>query len=47
MGVLGSLVGGFVFGLVGLSAYGRLGRLLVAFIGAVVLLAILNWLVRK
>ena len=47
VGVLGSLVGGYLFGLVGLSAYGTLGSLLTAFIGAVVLLAIINWIARK
>ncbi len=47
MGVLGAVVGGFVFGLIGLSAYGRLGRLLMAFVGALVLLAIMNWVVKK
>jgi uncharacterized membrane protein YeaQ/YmgE (transglycosylase-associated protein family) len=47
VGVLGSLVGGFLFGLIGLSAYGRLARLLMAFVGAMVLLAIMNWVFRK
>jgi uncharacterized membrane protein YeaQ/YmgE (transglycosylase-associated protein family) len=47
VGVLGSLVGGFLFGLIGLSAYGRLARLLMAFVGAVALLAIMSWVVKK
>ncbi|MGH9813696.1 MAG: GlsB/YeaQ/YmgE family stress response membrane protein [Candidatus Acidiferrales bacterium] len=47
VGVLGSLVGGYLFRLVGLSAYGTLGSLLTAFIGAVVLLAIINWIAKK
>ncbi|MGH9787232.1 MAG: GlsB/YeaQ/YmgE family stress response membrane protein [Candidatus Acidiferrales bacterium] len=31
----------------GLAAYGTLGSLLTSFIGAVVLLAIINWIARK
>ncbi len=42
VGIVGSLVGSFLFGLFGLGAYGLLGRLIVAVVGAIVLL----WLIR-
>jgi len=44
VGILGSLVGGFLFRIFGLSAYGLLGYLLMAFLGAVVLLGLVRWL---
>jgi uncharacterized membrane protein YeaQ/YmgE (transglycosylase-associated protein family) len=42
LGVAGSLLGSVIFGLLGLGAYTLLGRLVVAVVGAIVLL----WLVR-
>ncbi len=42
VGVVGSLLGSLIFGLLGLGAYTLLGRLVVAVVGAVVLL----WLIR-
>lgn len=42
VGAIGGLIGGFLFGLLGIAAGGLLGRLVVATVGAVVLL----WLVR-
>ena len=42
VGVLGSLLGNFIFGLVGLGAYGLFGRLIVSVVGAIVLV----WLIR-
>lgn len=42
VGIVGSILGGWLFSLVGLAAYGLIGRLFTAFIGAVILL----WLVR-
>ncbi len=42
VGVVGALVGNFVFGLLGLSAYSLIGRFVVAVAGAVILL----WLIR-
>lgn len=42
VGIIGSILGGWLFSLVGLVAYGLIGRLFTAFIGAVILL----WLVR-
>lgn len=42
VGIVGSLLGSFIFGLVGLGAYSLLGRLVVSVAGAIVLL----WLIR-
>lgn len=42
VGIIGSILGGWLFGLVGLVAYGLIGRLFTAFIGACILL----WVVR-
>jgi len=39
MGVIGSILGGFLFGLFGLSADGALGSLVTATVGAIVLIA--------
>jgi uncharacterized membrane protein YeaQ/YmgE (transglycosylase-associated protein family) len=46
VGVLGSLLGGFLFGLLGFGAYGLIARLLMAVVGAVVLLFLIR-LVRR
>jgi uncharacterized membrane protein YeaQ/YmgE (transglycosylase-associated protein family) len=43
LGLVGSVVGGFVFGLLGLHAYGIIGQLVIATAGAVMLV----WLVRR
>ena len=42
VGCVGAVLGGFLFGLLGLQAGGLLGSLVVAFVGAVVLLAIVG-----
>ena len=42
IGIIGALIGGWVFGLRGLSAGGLIGSIIVAFVGACILL----WLVR-
>jgi uncharacterized membrane protein YeaQ/YmgE (transglycosylase-associated protein family) len=42
VGVIGALVGGFLFGVLGIQAGGLLGSLIMATVGAVVLI----WLVR-
>jgi uncharacterized membrane protein YeaQ/YmgE (transglycosylase-associated protein family) len=42
VGVVGAVVGGFLFQLFGLSAYGLIGNLVVATVGAVVLLALIR-----
>jgi uncharacterized membrane protein YeaQ/YmgE (transglycosylase-associated protein family) len=41
VGVLGAIVGGFVFPLVGIGAKGLLGKIVLATLGAVLLLAAL------
>ncbi|MBM3953007.1 MAG: GlsB/YeaQ/YmgE family stress response membrane protein [Planctomycetes bacterium] len=38
MGVIGSILGGFLFGLLGLSADGALGSFVTATVGAIVLI---------
>jgi uncharacterized membrane protein YeaQ/YmgE (transglycosylase-associated protein family) len=43
LGLVGSVVGGFVFGLLGLHAYGLVGQLVIATAGAVMLV----YLVRR
>src|SRR5205809_6601916 len=43
LGILGGIVGGFVFGLLGLHAGGTIGQIIVAFVGAVILV----WIARK
>ena len=43
LGLVGALVGGFVFGLLGLQGYGLVGQLVIATAGAVILI----WLVRR
>jgi uncharacterized membrane protein YeaQ/YmgE (transglycosylase-associated protein family) len=43
LGMVGSVVGGFVFGLLGLYGYGIVGQLVIATAGAVILI----WLVRR
>jgi len=46
VGVIGSLLGGWLFGLLGLWAGGLLGRLIVAVVGAIVLLYLLRLIKR-
>ena len=43
LGLIGAVVGGFVFGLLGLHSYGLVGQLVIATAGAVMLI----WLVRR
>ena len=47
MGVIGSLLGGFLFGLLGLSADGAIGSLVTATVGAIVLIAGLRMINRS
>ena len=42
VGIVGSVLGGWIFTLLGLAAYGLLGRLVMATVGAVVLLLIVR-----
>ncbi|MCD7917961.1 MAG: GlsB/YeaQ/YmgE family stress response membrane protein [Clostridiales bacterium] len=44
VGVIGAGVGSFLFSLVGISAYSWIGQLLVAIVGACVLLWLVNYL---
>jgi uncharacterized membrane protein YeaQ/YmgE (transglycosylase-associated protein family) len=46
MGVIGSIVGGFLFGLLGLAATSLVGSLVTATVGAIVLIAGL-WLINR
>lgn len=46
IGVIGAVIGGFVFGLLGLSASGLLGSLITATVGAVLLLFLLRLVAR-
>lgn len=48
LGLIGGVVGGWVFSLLGISAGGGIwGQLVVAVIGAVILIAIYNAIARK
>ena len=40
LGLIGGLVGGWVFSLLGLAAYGIIGELIVATVGAVILIVL-------
>ncbi len=42
VGIVGSFIGHWLFGILGLAAYGTLGRLLVAVVGAMALIWILK-----
>lgn len=46
VGVIGALLGGFLFGLLGIHAGGLLGNLVMATIGAIVLLWLLRFIKR-
>lgn len=47
IGVIGALVGGFLFRIFGLAATGLVGQIVVATVGAVVLLMALSYIKRK
>jgi uncharacterized membrane protein YeaQ/YmgE (transglycosylase-associated protein family) len=44
IGVIGAFLGGWLFGLLGIAAYGLVGSLVTAFVGAVVLILLLRTL---
>jgi len=46
MGLLGGLVGGWLFRLLGVAPAGHVGEIVVAFIGGVVLVAVVRFLRR-
>lgn len=47
VGVIGAVLGGFIFSLLGVAATSRLGNLISAFVGAVVLLVAIGFVKRK
>ncbi len=47
IGMVGSFIGGWVFGLFGLEAAGFLGEIIAALVGAVLLLLAINFFKRK
>ena len=42
VGIIGALLGGWLFGLIGIHAGGLIGSIITAFVGAVVLIALLR-----
>ena len=42
VGIIGSVLGQWLFGLIGIGAFGPLGRFILAVIGAMILIAILK-----
>ena len=42
VGIAGSFIGGYIFSIFGLEAGGLIGQIIAAFIGAVVLLLVIN-----
>jgi uncharacterized membrane protein YeaQ/YmgE (transglycosylase-associated protein family) len=46
VGIVGSVLGGWIFTLLGLAAYGLIGQLVMAVIGAVVLLLLVRAIKR-
>jgi uncharacterized membrane protein YeaQ/YmgE (transglycosylase-associated protein family) len=46
VGVIGAILGGWLFGLLGIAAVGLLGQLIVATAGAILLLLLLRFLKR-
>lgn len=47
IGVVGSFIGGWIFSLLGIAAGGFIGQIIAAFVGAVVLLLVINLFKRK
>jgi uncharacterized membrane protein YeaQ/YmgE (transglycosylase-associated protein family) len=47
VGIIGSIVGTFLFDLIGFHAVGGLASLIVSVVGACVLLMVVNWLARR
>jgi uncharacterized membrane protein YeaQ/YmgE (transglycosylase-associated protein family) len=46
LGIVGSVLGGWIFTLLGLGAYGLIGQLIMAVVGAVILLLIIRAIKR-
>ena len=47
LGIAGAVAGGFLFGILGFGAHGLLAKILVAFIGAVVVIAVYRALTKR
>ena len=47
VGVIGALLGGWLFGLAGIAAAGLIGQLVVATLGAIVLILLLRLIKKK
>jgi len=47
VGVIGALLGGWLFGLAGIATFGLIGQLVVATIGAIVLILLLRLIKKK
>lgn len=47
VGIVGAILGGWIFGLIGLASYGLIGQLVVATVGAVVLLLLIRAVRRR
>jgi uncharacterized membrane protein YeaQ/YmgE (transglycosylase-associated protein family) len=47
VGILGALLGGFLFRLLGIEAYSLIGQLIMAVIGAIVLLKLIGYVHHK
>ena len=47
VGVIGALLGGWLFGLAGIASAGLIGQLVVATIGAIVLIVLLRLIKKK
>jgi uncharacterized membrane protein YeaQ/YmgE (transglycosylase-associated protein family) len=46
VGIVGSIIGGWIFGLLHLAAYGLIGQLVMATVGAIILLLIVRAIKR-
>jgi len=46
VGIIGSLLGGWLFGIIGLAGYGLIAQLLMGVVGAVVLLLLIRLIKR-
>ena len=47
IGVIGAVVGTFLFGALGIRAYNLIGRIAIAFVGAVVFLAVIKSILKR
>jgi uncharacterized membrane protein YeaQ/YmgE (transglycosylase-associated protein family) len=47
LGILGAVAGGFLFGVLGFGAHGLFAKIVVAFVGAVIVIAIYRAVTRR